>query len=187
LAETLQAAGYSCEVTCCGVCGFTSEELVSNINSPHVQNPKGGPPGEGLAHLLRAGRFDLVVVMVGTNDIGRKMATEISQDFATRLHSACHTLGVPTVNIAPTTVTHGIMYDQIRVQMRDSRERLAEAMSTWADCCPQVLLSLDCETLVPKSDPRLWEPDDIHLSNDGSKHLGKQMASQLSMVLEQLR
>jgi hypothetical protein len=52
LAEALQAAGFSCEVTCSGLCGFTSQELANEINSPYL-TPKVGPPGEGLEHLLR--------------------------------------------------------------------------------------------------------------------------------------
>jgi lysophospholipase L1-like esterase len=193
LAEALQAAGFSCEVTCCGISGYTSEEMLNGINSPYLQNPGCGPPGEGLAHLLRdAGPFDLVILMVGTNDIGMKMATGISQDFSSRLHNACHALDVPTVLIAPTTVTDGSTnqaancHPQIRAQARDNRELLAEAMSTWASDNPQVLLSLDCEALVSKSDPHLWESDEIHFSIDGAKQLGRQMASQLEFVLEQL-
>jgi lysophospholipase L1-like esterase len=186
LAETLQAAGVSCEVTCCGICGFTSEELVNNMNSPYVKNPKGGPPGEGLAHMLRdAGPFDLVIIMVGTNDIGRFMDTKVSGGFVMRLHKACHTLGIPTVNVAPTTVPYNINHKEITSKARDLRKRLIEIMRTWANRCPQVLLSLDSETLVPKSVPQLWEKDEFHFSIDGSRQLGKQIASQLTRVLGQ--
>jgi lysophospholipase L1-like esterase len=186
LAETLQAAGVSCEVTCCGICGFTSEELVNNINSPYVKNPRGGPPGEGLAHMLRdAGPFDLVIIMVGTNDIGRSMDTKISSGFVMRLHIACHTLGIPTVNVAPTTVPYNINHKEITAKARGLRKRLGKIMSRWANGCPQVLLSLDCETLVPKSVPQLWEKDEFHFSIEGSRQLGKQIASQLTLVLGQ--
>jgi lysophospholipase L1-like esterase len=181
LAETLQAAGFSCEVTCCGLCGCTSEELVNLVNSPPLVDPKGTcPPGEGLVHLLRdAGPFDLVIIMVGTNDIGHSMDTRSSQAFATHLHDACHKLGIPTVNIAPTTVADD-------VGCRELRKRLAESMSRWASGCSKVLLSLDCEKLVPKSTLQLWETDQIHLSVAGSKQLGQHIASQLTLVLEQL-
>jgi hypothetical protein len=127
--------------------------------------------------------FDLVIIMVGTNDIGRSMDTMISQGFVTRLHSACHTLGIPTVNVAPTTAAYNINNKEITGKARDLRKRLADVMSTWANGCPQVLLSLDCETLVPKNVPKLWEKDDIHLSIDGSMQLGKQIASQLALAL----
>jgi lysophospholipase L1-like esterase len=181
LAETLQADGFSCEVTCCGLCGCTSEELVHEVNSSYLVDPKGNcPTGEGLAHVLRdAGPFDLVIIMIGTNDIGRCMDTRSSQAFVTHLHNTCHTLGIPTVNVAPPTVASD-------VGCRELRKRLAESMSRWASGCSKVVLSLDCENLVPKSISQLWETDQIHLSVAGSKQLGQQIASQLTLVLGEL-
>jgi lysophospholipase L1-like esterase len=181
LAKTLQAVGFPSEVTCCGLCGCTSEELVNLLEAPCLEDPNGTfPPGEGLAHLVRdAGPFDLVIIMVGTNDIGHLMDTRSSQAFVTHLHEACHTLGIPTVNVAPPTVAGD-------VQARELRKRLAKSMSRWANGCSKVLLSLDCETYVPSGIPQLWETDQIHLSINGSKQLGQQIASELTWVLEQL-
>jgi lysophospholipase L1-like esterase len=188
LAEALKAAGFSCEVTCCGLCGYTSGELVNNINSAHLK-PSLGPSGAGLSHLLRdAGPFDLVILMVGTNDIGKSMDTRISQAFVKGLHKTCHRLGVPTVNLAPphiAEVDEFGSHTELRTKMRDLRKRLTDVVDTWANGRPQVLLSLDCEILVPKF-PHLWEKDEFHLSINGSKQLGKQLASQLTSVLGQL-
>jgi lysophospholipase L1-like esterase len=158
------------------------------MNSPCLKHPKDTcPPGEGLAYLLRdAGPFDLVIIMVGTNDIGCSMDTRISQASVTHLHNACHTLGIPTVNVAPPTVADDVSYNEIRTKARELRKRLAESMNRWASGCSNVLLSLDCETLVPKSIAQLWETDQIHLSINGSQQLGQQMASQLTVVLEKL-
>jgi len=183
-------AGFPCEVTCCGLCGLTSEDLVNEIHSPCIR-PRRGPTGEGLAHILRdGGGFDLVIIMVGTNDIGHFMDARMTQAFVARLHGACHALGVPTVNIVPPTVSgmsDDIRYKGTLVKARDLRNRLAELMSTWARNCPQVLLSLDCEALVPKNVAQLWEPDEIHLSITGSKQLAKNLAAQLLLVLGQLK
>jgi lysophospholipase L1-like esterase len=188
LAEALQAAGFSCEVTCCGLCGFTSGELANNINSAYLK-PKMGPPGEGLAHLLRdAGPFDLVIIMVGTNDIGQSMDTRLSHAFVKGLHKTCHRLGTPTVNLAPPHIADADEFGsttELRTKMRDLRKRLADIVGTWANSCPQVLLSLDCENLVPKF-AQLWEKDEFHLSINGSKQLGNQLATQLISVFGQL-
>jgi hypothetical protein len=124
--------------------------------------------------------------MVGTNDIGRSMDMTISQAFVTRLHNACHTLGIPTLNVAPPHIAAEGGRQELRTKMRGLRRRLAETMSKWASGCPQVLLSLDCETLVPKSVQQLWETDEIHLSIEGSKQLGMQLASKLISALGQL-
>jgi hypothetical protein len=126
--------------------------------------------------------------MVGTNDIGRSMDTRISQAFVKRLHNACHTLGIPTVNLAPphiADVDEFGAHTDLRTKMRDLRKRLVDIVGTWAHGCPQVLLSLDSETLVPKFS-HLWEKDEFHFSINGSKQLGKQLASHLTSVLGQL-
>lgn len=186
LADALRVAGYSCEVTCCGLCGLTSEELAIDMDAPRI-TPMMGPSGEGLAHMLREGSFDLVVIMVGTNDLGKFVDTRMTQAFVTRLHGACHALGIPTVNIAPPTVHDNPRHMEIRCKIRDSRKRLADLMGTWARSCPHVLLSLDCEAVVPSTMSHLWEQDEIHLSVQGSKQLGKSLAAQLTLVLGQLK
>jgi lysophospholipase L1-like esterase len=186
LAAALRVAGVSCEVTCCGLCGFTSEELVDRINAPYIQ-PKTGPSSKGLAHVLKdAAPFDLVIIMVGTNDIGRFMDPRMTLAFTTRLHSACHALGIKTINIVPPTVGCNFKLNEFQTQMRESRTRLAEITNAWAAGNPHVLLSLDCETLVPKNIAQLWEWDDIHFSIHGSQQLAKNLASQLIVTLGHL-
>jgi hypothetical protein len=153
---------------------------VNEIRAPYIQD-KTGNSGVGLAHLLQEGEFDLVIIMVGTNDLGRSKDPRLTQAFVERLHNTCHTLGIPTVNIVPPTVSKNVR------GIREARKRLADCMSTWATACPRVLLSLDCETIVPKNISHLWEPDDIHFSKAGSKQLAEKLASQLTKLLGQLR
>lgn len=179
LAEALRVAGFPCEVTSCGLCGFTSEELVNEIRAPYIQD-KTGNSGVGLAHLLQEGEFDLVIIMAGTNDLARVKDPRLTQAFVARLHSTCHALGIPTVNIVPPTVSKNIR------GIREARKRLADCMNTWATACPHVLLSLDSETMVPKNISQLWEPDDIHFSTAGSKQLAEKLAWQLAKVFGQL-
>jgi len=184
LADTLRLAGISCEVTSVGLCGFTSEGLVNDIDARLIQ-PKVGPSGEGLALMLRESDFDLVVIMIGTNDLGRRMDPMVTLSFVTRLHNTCHAAGIPTVNIVPPSVST-ISKHPLAKAIRESRKQLAEVMNTWAKDVPQILLSLDCETVAPKSMAQFYEPDDIHLSAQGSKKLAQGLAMQLSKVLKQL-
>jgi hypothetical protein len=155
------------------------------MNSPVIQ-PMMGPAGEGLAHMLRENAYDLVIIMVGTNDLGHFHDISATQAFAMRLHNACHSLGIPTVNIAPPQVSEQRQFKKVTREVRDARNRLADSMGTWARSCSNVLLSLDCETLVPKNVAQLWERDNIHLSTNGSQQLGQKLASQLVPVLGQL-
>jgi hypothetical protein len=157
---------------------------VNDIDARLIQ-PKVGPSGEGLALMLRESDFDLVVIMIGTNDLGRRMDPKVTLSFVTRLHNTCHAVGIPTVNIVPPSVST-ISKHPLAKAIRESRKQLAEIMSTWAKDIPQILFSLDCETIAPKSMAQFYEPDDIHLSAQGSKTLAQGLAMQLSKVLAQL-
>jgi hypothetical protein len=160
--------------------------MVKEIQSPYIQ-PKGrGPSGVGLAHLLQEDGFDLVIIMAGTNDLGQSKDPMLTNSLVTRLHKACHAFGIPTVNIVPPTVSErGAFADATRI-VREARSRLAQSMNASALGSPNVLLSFDCETIVPKGMRCLWEPDDIHLSPAGAKELANKLASQLPTIFGQL-
>jgi isochorismate hydrolase len=171
--QTLCSAGWPCEILCYGLCGFTAERLLNQARSPHISST---PPGKGLACILHQdGPFDLVIMMVGTNDLGaRKNPTATLANIA-RLHLLCHELGIPTISIAPPAAK----------PFQQARQCLADQLGAWASNTPGVALSLDSEVLLPRSMVQLWDPDGIHLSPQGSNWLGKKLASHVRLVIEQ--
>jgi lysophospholipase L1-like esterase len=191
LAEALGGAGLSCEVTACGLCNFTSEDLANAIHAPYIEAGV-GPSGKGLAHILGEDQFDLVIIMVGTNDLGRRLDPVMIQAFTTKLHSTCHVNGIPTVSILPPTVSPNSDNNMFK-EVRAIRKRLIEGMSTWVGNCKHALLSLDCETTFrpgkaySKSMTQSGKPDGICLSALGSKQLAQELALQLASVLGQLQ
>mmetsp|Transcript_3810 Transcript_3810/g.5916 ORF Transcript_3810/g.5916 Transcript_3810/m.5916 type:complete len:299 (+) Transcript_3810:80-976(+) len=191
LAEALGDAGLFCEVTSCGLCDFTSEDLANALDAPYIEAGV-GPSGKGLAYILGKCQFDLVIIMVGTNDLGRRLDPVMIQAFTTKLHSACHVNGIPTVSILPPTVSPDSDNNMFK-EVRAIRKRLIEGMSMWFGSCEHVLLSLDCEaTFRPgkaysKSVTQSGKPDGICLSALGSKQLAQELALQLASVLGQLQ
>lgn len=178
LSEALAAAGTPCEVTVCGLCGLTSEEMDVGMQSEMLKPPI-GPSGKGLIHLLDVdGPFDLVIIMAGTNDLGSFKNNNATQAHVARLHDACHKRGVPTVNLGPPQVI-------TVAEVRSARQHLVDLMATWASKTPDVVLNLDSEDVLARSATCFWEPDGIHLSSQGSKELGRLLASKVSPFLGQ--
>jgi lysophospholipase L1-like esterase len=179
LSEALSAAGSPCEVTACGLCGFTAKEMDDEKFSAYLQTQI-GPCGKGMLRILEDdGPFDLVIIMAGTNDIGCHRSYDATQVHVARLHAACHDCGIPTVNLVPLAPV-------TQPKLRRARERLADLMGDWANATPDVLLNLDVEQLVPRSVTRDYEPDGIHFSASGSKALGRLLAAKIGGILGQL-
>ena len=66
-----------------------------------------GRPGTGLEYHLQRAAQDLVIIMLGTNDIGRGSPAEHILDFVTSIHEVAHDRGIPTIAVAPSTVRQG--------------------------------------------------------------------------------
>jgi len=178
LSQTLAAAGKPAQVTACGLCGVTAKDLAAQIYS-EVITPRAGPRGKGLVHVLEEdGPFDLVIIMAGTNDLGGPNGnnTVDIQAHLSRLHVACHVRGIPTVSLAPPAA---LTVPGSRLK----RQPLVSLMSTWANSTPGVLLFLDVEDILPRSETSCWSPDEIHLTAHGSKELGRRITPKLASVL----
>lgn len=189
LASELLDAGLPCEVVVCGLCGFTTEDMLNERSSDCVKASI-GPSGRGLERMLEEdGPVDLVIIMTGTNDMAMSSSlTTVVQDVA-KLHAICHERDIPTVAIAPTQGTSR--------KCRALRQRLAELIAKWAAAATGVLDSLDVEDLLPRPISKdigssltaaatHWEPDGLHLSAIGSIALGRRLASHVSSWLHRL-
>jgi len=169
--------GVASEVGVCGLVGHTAETMVAELHSATAKDIA-SRPGKGLVRILEEDKpIDLVLLMVGTNDLGKGNHPQDIADDICALHNACHTRGVPTISISPPT---GI---EKRGWHRANRDRLADILAVrigarvGAD--DGVLAHFDVEELLPRtfSGTKHWEPDEIHFSASGSIHLGKILAS----------
>lgn len=179
LAEGLMAhQGSPCEVTACGLSGFTTQEMLQEQANAVVRPPM-GPAGKGLAYLLDAvdgrGPYGLVIIMTGTNDLGFYAPVPTIVQHVAQLHAVCHQRGVPTLIVAPTAHT--------APQLQAPRRQLARQLEALAAQTPGVLGFVDVEDLVPRSARGVWEMDQLHLSPAGSTQLGHSLVPMVAAAL----
>lgn len=177
MANVLGLSGIACEVSICGLSGLTAEDMVIQKNSAVVRDIADcNHVGKGLAKILEDEEQlpDLVLILVGTNDIGLVGHTSATAEHilghTQRLHEMCHQLGIPTVAL---TAPSSFYPPQRRVQ-----RQLAALLAEWARVEPWVVAHADCEELAPRQAAagRFWDPDELHLSAAGQRALGERLA-----------
>jgi lysophospholipase L1-like esterase len=142
LSSDLSAAGWSHEVAVCGLCSYTTQDMLNEKDSEQIHPPI-GPSGRGLQRILDEDvHTDLVIIMTGTNDIGMSTKPETIVRHVAQLHAICHKRGIQTVAIAPT--------QSVRRSARRIRQRLADLLAAWAKSTPGVIDFLDIEDLLPR-------------------------------------
>jgi len=177
LSDELRSSGSSCRVSVCGLSGLTAGEMVQNMSNPTVWDVV-GQPGQGLAVLLQSSP-DLVIIMAGTNDIGKGMGPKAILGDLAALHAECHARGVPTVALAPSTVASG--------PSRLGRDTLARLLQTWSRATPGCIAYLDMEDLVDHSGRTFWDSDGLHLSAMGSRALGHRLLPHIKSIVDKGR
>lgn len=160
-----------CEVSHCGIRGHTARQMAAEIHEAKVAHGISGRSSGGLGCLLdRRDRYDVVLLMVGTTDLGQGFSTESIVNSVRKLHAACHERGVPTIVLLPPSPN-------------PARCALAGRLRTWACTEPRVLAVMDPEQLVPRSEHHNWDSDATHLSPAGYHALGKRLASDVHAAL----
>jgi len=189
LAAALFEAGIHCEVAVCGLCSFTTQDMLKERSSESVKTIL-GPYGRGLKRMLQEdGPIDLVIIMTGTNDMGYQTSNATIVQHVAQLHSICHDHGVHTVALAPTQNSSRYA--------RNLRQQLADMLATWASTATGVIDCLDVEDLIARpvgkdgvsKNPSAavhWEPDDLHISAAGSLTLGRRLATHAASWLKQI-
>jgi len=171
------------EVAVCGHSGGTASEMVANLDSTAVEDI-GGMVGKGLRRILQDAaptrRPDLVLLMAGTNDLGKlKSHTAIFDDLRS-LHAVCHTLGVRSVAIAPPPAPFAVRGHPWEVE----RQRLVARLAGWALSERGVAAFIDPGEFLPAFGAgELWETDGLHLSPAGSRQLGCCLAQRVLPLL----
>jgi len=170
LATALEHAGVACQVSICGLSGLTAEELVTKAGAPAIRD-NCGSIGKGLKHILDKMDIDMVIIMLGTNDLGMGTHPVNILQYVSHLHNICHMRGVSTLALAPPSVLHG--------PARAARDYFARLLNDWDDTAPDIVVCKDAESLVPRERHDLWEPDQLHLTPAGSHELGVQLAPKI--------
>jgi len=174
LKDCLQSLGIACRVSICGLSGHTAKRMVDELDEETVIDAC-DLGGTGLHHILREdGPHDLVLLMAGTNDIGRGYATQQILGHLGGLHAACHRHAVPTVALAPPS------------PVEEPTRNMRRAMAHWVQTKPEIFAFIDPEELVPRTARELWDRDSLHLSPVGSQMLGNRLVSRILPVLQHL-
>lgn len=167
--DALADGGFACDVAICGHSGMTTHEMACAVGSALVDVV--GCCGKGLRRILEEdGPFDLVLIMSGTNDMGKGAHQDSVLKSLGQLHAICHAQGVPTVALAPPPAPG---------QGRDrelSRLSLLQRVQHMTHNTPGIWACIDPAESLPATDARLWEKDGLHFSILGSRTLGKYLA-----------
>jgi lysophospholipase L1-like esterase len=131
--------------------------------------------GRGLGKILEDDGADMVIIMVGTNDMTASTAGEILAS-AKALHAVCHKQGIKTIALAPPVPPQGA---------RGKRHELIGLMRRWAEKEPFVAAFVDPEMqLVPRTaDSRFYDSDILHFSPAGSTALGQGLAQYVRKLM----
>mmetsp|Transcript_45159 Transcript_45159/g.107452 ORF Transcript_45159/g.107452 Transcript_45159/m.107452 type:complete len:236 (+) Transcript_45159:75-782(+) len=180
LAVELARLGFDdCKVRHDGLSGLTAETMASQISSPKILDIAGCSHTGLSVHLESEAKPDLVILMVGTNDLLYGQSPEQTMKNVIRLHKMCHSKGVATIALAPPQVLFG--------GLRQKRNRLASLLKEWSQrqSSNEVIHYADAEDLVPRNPSGLWEPDQFHFSAHGSRELGRRLAEQLAKMWQE--
>eukprot|EP00931_Biecheleriopsis_adriatica_P035400 TRINITY_DN20380_c0_g1_i1.p1 TRINITY_DN20380_c0_g1~~TRINITY_DN20380_c0_g1_i1.p1 ORF type:complete len:498 (-),score=69.94 TRINITY_DN20380_c0_g1_i1:283-1776(-) len=169
------------ELWVCGLSGLSAVQLAKRMDEEGIKDVvrRSGP---GLRRLLER-QFDLVLIMVGTNDLGKEDVPDIFAAIRT-LHEACHRSGASTVilSVPPSKGT------TTSAKICKAQRKVNSMLSEWAkdENTSQRLASfVDMDKLMPYDEnSTLWEGDGLHFSREGSQWLGGQLAQRLQAILQ---
>eukprot|EP00747_Dinoflagellata_sp_TGD_P167693 gnl/TRDRNA2_/TRDRNA2_192576_c0_seq1.p1 gnl/TRDRNA2_/TRDRNA2_192576_c0~~gnl/TRDRNA2_/TRDRNA2_192576_c0_seq1.p1 ORF type:complete len:484 (-),score=53.41 gnl/TRDRNA2_/TRDRNA2_192576_c0_seq1:292-1743(-) len=188
LAVACATAGLNLEGVGCGLCGLTAHELLKHLSSRGV-NDLQGRTGIGLQKLLEdqaadEGPFDLILIMVGTNDvIDASHRPEDTVQNIKNLHAACHRRGACTVALSIPDI--GCKLSSLQ---RSMWQQVNSELHAWAEDATNVkTYFVNSSQLLPYSDEMVargaWETDGIHFSEVGSVIFGTALAQQVCWIL----
>eukprot|EP00437_Effrenium_voratum_P011038 CAMPEP_0181419612 /NCGR_PEP_ID=MMETSP1110-20121109/12162_1 /TAXON_ID=174948 /ORGANISM="Symbiodinium sp., Strain CCMP421" /LENGTH=260 /DNA_ID=CAMNT_0023542631 /DNA_START=61 /DNA_END=840 /DNA_ORIENTATION=- len=164
MSEVLSAGGYPCEVSVCGHSGCTTRDMLD------ARQTELADVVAGLSRILDAKPYDLVIIMSGTNDMGRGTCSSTIVEDLSHLHAVCHDRGVPTMVLAPPPAP---AYGQMQ---EVQRQYLCQQLRHFASCSTSVCAFLDPADLVSTANGQLWEGDGLHFAPNGSQALGLGLA-----------
>ncbi|CAE8634549.1 unnamed protein product, partial [Polarella glacialis] len=165
------------ELWVCGLSGLTAVSLAQKKGAEKIRDAT-KRTGLGLQRLLdEHGCFDLVFIMLGTNDLGKSEPEEIAAAIQ-ELHSVCHQAGVPTV-VMSVPQSKATFKSRGLGKIAKCHDKVNRLLHNWATgtSSAKVALFVDTCALMPfEEDSELWEMDGLHFSRAGSQALGARLA-----------
>ena len=164
--EAVDHVGYS---------GFTTGQILQAKDLPIVRDvvPREWP---GYCHQLSTHKYDVVLILVGTNDFADKVPADAILANIVTLHEIAHQAGARTIAMSAPESKAALHVPWLGALRREANE----AIRTWAQAQPSSHVAfVDAAAIVPFSEtavPRLWEYDGLHMTADGYKALGHGLA-----------
>lgn len=158
-----------------GMSGWRVDEMVANLDTGCGVDTF-GKPGPGLAVQLGRQKYDVCILMAGTNDLAaNRTADQILADLKT-LHQHCHARGVRTVAISiPESRFISEAFFRIPASMR---RKVNRGLNQWASTIPDKVLFVDMAAQVPYSEfSGNWHPDGLHMTRQGYNNFGEKLSS----------
>lgn len=168
MAEVLASGGIHAQVSVCGHSGCTTREMLDAAETD--LSDVVGCTGNGLCRILEDQRFDLVIIMSGTNDMGKGTPSDVIVEDLCQLHAICHLQGVPTLALAPPAAPRNDLAQEMQ------RQYICNQLLASAAMTPYLLGCIDPADLVPVVEAQYWETDGLHFAPRGSQVLGQSLA-----------
>lgn len=186
---------FPMEFWVCGLSSLTAQTLARKFDSSVIRDGV-GRKGMGLQAILDShGSFDLVLIMLGTNDVAdfdTDLPSVVSQrifEDIKRLHVLCHQRGIPTValSVPENKFLHLKPPEEDYLECWHTVNKLLAEWSSSEEASGHVLRFIDTSKILPWSKQpdciHLWEKDGLHFAPPGSEHLGVEIAAKLSDLL----
>lgn len=167
------------EVWVCGLGGYTAQELSQEADAKVIidgQNRK----GMGLRHILdKHDPFDLVLIMLGTNDVAEYTNSEYIFKNIKKLHAICHKARTRTA-ILSIPESEFLFEEPADTLCNERWQEVNLLLKGWAsteEAAGLVSLHVDTGNLVPWTEHGgLFERDGLHFTPAGSRQLGTLLA-----------
>ena len=159
-----------------GRSGWRADEIVTNMGN-QVCIDVFNRHGPGLAVQLAAKKYDICIVMAGTNDLAAGRSAESIVNDVKTLHNYCFARGVRTVAL-PIPESRFFTGDQCHAPQGAARTACNRLLRDWAATLKGRVLFVDMVQHVPYSDTDgNWAPDGLHMSQQGYATFGDKCAS----------
>lgn len=159
-----------------GLSGWTTTQMVDEMDSPRVVDVCGIEWAGGLSAQLRAAATAMVIILAGTNDLADVMrqGSSLHAEGVQRVVSQLGVLHDEARAAGCTTVALTVPEHPAEVTVPDLR-RVRERINAGIDGLRaegRVSLVVDVAAGLPHSDASLWD-DGLHLSASGYDRLGE--------------
>lgn len=178
LKNKLSSNGLNVEIDHYGFSGWTTQQLLSNSDKDVLKDFT-GHKGPGLKKALENEKYDLLILMAGTNDLGHgKTAEDIFKNIETLAEfslaanvSVLH-VGIPDSAFLYRSSEARVKRDDVNKQMKNFAKSSKEQMITYTPC------PFDFSPNSPN-----FDTDGLHFSEIGYQALGEGLSGVVSNLL----